>query len=104
MRDNWTCCRCGRYEYKGLQNSHYFGRTKKSVRFDEENCDALCYGCHRFWEKEDREAYREFKINQLGEEGFYKLQSRANTPQKQDEKLIAKYYAEKVRQLEKQMF
>lgn len=110
-RDNWTCQRCGKYdpptdyEKSALQNSHYFGRTKKSVRFDEENCDTLCFGCHRIWEKEDREAYRDFKINQLGQKTFDLLTARANTLQTTtlDEKMIIKYYTQKLAELKEQM-
>jgi 5-methylcytosine-specific restriction endonuclease McrA len=94
-RDGWTCQRCGTtYEppTTALHCSHYFGRTRKSVRYDEENCDALCYGCHRFWEKEDREGYRAFKIKQLGERRFNALQVRANSTMKLDETLIAMVY------------
>ena len=81
-RDKWCCKRCGKNYYfnKGaLQNSHYFGRTRYSVRFDEDNCDALCYGCHGFWEKENREEYRNYMIKKIGSEKFelltYKAQS-----------------------------
>jgi hypothetical protein len=42
------------------------------------NCDALCYGCHRYWEKEDREGYRSFKLKQLGKDGFDLLNIKAH--------------------------
>lgn len=90
-RDDWRCQRCfTQYSHPtmGLHNSHYFGRTKKSVRFDPQNCDALCWGCHRIWEKEDREGYRNFKIKQLGEKAHDALILRANMPQKIDYKMI----------------
>lgn len=88
-RDNWTCQRCGRGYVegdRGLQCSHYFGRRMESVRFDPENCDSLCFGCHRIWEKEDREAYREFKMHQLGKKGFEALTVRARTLVKRNRK------------------
>jgi hypothetical protein len=72
-RDKWTCQRCWKQftpPTNVLQNSHFYGRTMHSVRYDPENCDSLCYGCHRYWEKEDREGYRAFKIKQLGQKGF----------------------------------
>jgi 5-methylcytosine-specific restriction endonuclease McrA len=101
-RDNWTCVRCGRaYEppTTALQCSHFFGRRMESVRFDENNCDALCYGCHRFWEKEDREAYRDFKIKQLGQAGFDMLRLRAMTIQKKDRDLAHLYWKERLAKL-----
>ena len=85
VRDNWICQRCGHLHNKhistskqGLHNSHYFGRAKLSTRFDPENCDSLCFACHRIWQNDDREAYRAFKINQLNETGFNMLQVKAN--------------------------
>ena len=48
-RDNWTCQRCHKKYVpptNALHCSHFFSRGKWSVRFDEENCEALCYGCH----------------------------------------------------------
>lgn len=78
-RDKWSCVRCGKSYIpptSGLHNSHYFSRTKYSTRFDEENCDALCYGCHQHWGSSDKEGYRAFKIKQLGENGFNALQVR----------------------------
>jgi len=90
-RDNWTCQRCKHwfdqnlsYERQALDNSHFFGRGKENTRFDPENCDALCYGCHRIWEKEDREDYRRFKVRQLGEAGFAALELRSKILVKKD--------------------
>lgn len=91
-RDNWTCQRCKmQYEppTKALQCSHFFGRGRESVRFDPDNCIALCHGCHRFWEKEDREAYRDYMIEWLGQEKFDALTIRQRLPGKRDDKLDA---------------
>jgi len=84
---------------KELQNSHFFGRRMMSVRWDEENCDALDPACHAYWEKEDREGYRAFKIKQLGQRGFDLLQVRAYTPKLADEKMAEIYYRSKCREL-----
>lgn len=88
-RDNWTCQRCGSSflpKSQGLQCSHYFGRGRENTRFDPFNADALCFGCHQIWGSEDREAYRDFKVRQLGGEGFELLRIRANTTVKKDRK------------------
>lgn len=97
-RDKWTCCRCQKRFTPGvkiLTNSHFFGRGMKSVRFDPENCDALCWnpyekngGCHLYWQNGDREAYRNFKIKQLGQKRFDLLVLRANTTADVDEKMV----------------
>jgi hypothetical protein len=44
-------------------------------------------GCHQIWGSEDREAYRTFKIKQLGQEKFDALTVRANTYCKRDRKM-----------------
>jgi len=99
-RDNWTCNRCHTTyppNSSGLHNSHYFGRGNECTRFDPENCDALCFGCHQAWDS-NKEDYRDFKIKQLGEEGFIKLRFRASSVCKKDRKL-AKLQAEELLKL-----
>ena len=89
-RDGWSCVRCGKhYEppTSALHNSHYFGRGRENTRFDPENCDSLCYGCHQHWGSADKEGYRQFKINQLGQAGFDLLTLRANQYAKKDRKM-----------------
>ena len=102
-RDNWKCQRCGkiydRDEANCLQNSHYFGRGNENTRFDPENCDSLCFGCHQYWGSENREDYREFKIKQLGENGFKLLLVRANTYKKKDRKMSFIIWSEAYNQL-----
>ena len=93
LRDR-KCRRCGRAGDQrsdglyivGLQCSHYFGRGAESTRFDPDNCDSLCYGCHELWGSKDREAYREFKIKQLGQKKFEELTKRARTLVKRNRK------------------
>jgi len=85
-RDKWRCVRCGT-QYtpptQGLHCSHFYGRSTWSTRFDEENCDAVCNGCHRYWGGQtSREGgkveYKAFKLKQLGGERFYALTMRSN--------------------------
>lgn len=91
LRDK-QCKRCGRLgtgkeDISGLQCSHFFGRGKESTRFDPDNCDATCFGCHQYWGSTDRESYRDFKIKQLGQKGFDLLLLKANTYTKKDRKM-----------------
>lgn len=93
-RRDGKCVRCGRRGegekgIVGLQCSHYFGRGAESTRFDDKNCDTLCFGCHQEWGSKDRESYREFKLRQLGEREFKLLTMRFHTIQKKDRKLAA---------------
>lgn len=101
-RRDTKCVRChklgsGKWRITGLQCSHFYGRSKESVRFDEVNADCLCFGCHQYWGSTDREAYREFKLKQLGKKGFELLMLRANTYQKRDRKLAYIYWAERLK-------
>ncbi len=97
-RDDWTCRRCLKRDEGGMQNSHYFGRSRESTRFDPLNCDTLCYGCHQYWGSTNREDYRQFKIMQLGEKGYDLLTLRANTYSKKDRKLQAILWKEKLKE------
>lgn len=80
-RDYWKCVRCGKKKEQGdasLHNSHYVGRGSWNTRYDEENCDSLCWGCHQQWGGKAREEYKEFKIKQIGQKGYDALIKRSN--------------------------
>src|SRR5262245_8336812 len=85
IRDRWTCQRCGTTYVPPtavLHNSHFIGRENKRTRFDDENCDALCWGCHQFMETHKGTLYRDWKIEQLGEARFQALVDRSRIPLK----------------------
>jgi hypothetical protein len=93
LRDG-KCQRCGsRVEVndKGLpvshNASHYFSRGRESTRYDSENVICLCFPCHQRWGGDEREEYKKFMIQWLGEDGFKRLCVRAETFQKKDRKL-----------------
>lgn len=95
LRDG-KCMRCGKQGtgpdgIVGLQCSHYFGRGRENTRFDDRNCTSLCFGCHRIWGSDDREGYRNFMIQWLGEEEFFNLTVRAQLYAKKDRKLSLIY-------------
>ena len=90
LRDK-KCVRCHSpvlFNNKGLpishQNSHFYGRGRENTRFEPDNCDTLCMGCHRIWGSDDRESYRGFKLKQLGEKRFNSLMVQANTYKRKD--------------------
>src|SRR3990167_2456674 len=71
------CERCFRTKPQvQLQCSHYYTRNARSVRFDFDNCDCLCSGCHRFFEGRKNAEYRELKIKKLGLAKFKALTKR----------------------------
>ena len=79
------CERCA--GTKTLQCSHFYGRANEAVRFDPENTDCLCAGCHQYFTSYPAE-YTEWKKKQLGEQRFKLLQIQANTYQKKDDAKI----------------
>jgi 5-methylcytosine-specific restriction endonuclease McrA len=75
----WKCVRCGHPATgQGLHAAHFHARRKESVRFDEENVDSLCAGCHRYFTHNYNE-HRAWKLEQLGQEKYDLLTLRANT-------------------------
>lgn len=81
-RDGWKCIRCGKQYHpptNALHNSHFWSRRYMGARYQEDNCDAICYGCHRFIESDKQKGswYYEFKLKQLGEERFQMLEIKA---------------------------
>lgn len=90
------CEKCGKVcEIDGqritqLEASHYHGRRKESVRFDDRNVHALCSPCHKrmggYIRSEDGE-YDLWIKELLGERGYKLLLLEANLPHKKDDKL-----------------
>ena len=95
------CERCfnGKSSWKDLQTSHFYGRSRRSVRFDETNATGLCGACHMFLSSHPQEHYEWFR-NYIGEAEFMFLEGRMRQIGKVDEKLLAIYYQEKIRELD----
>lgn len=84
-RDSFTCQRCASVFPEnafGLHASHFIGRAVRATRWDPENVDAMCNGCHGFFEARKATAYRAWKIDQLGPNRFDALVERSNTVKK----------------------
>ena len=81
-RDMWTCQRCSK-QYdpptSALHCSHFWSRGNWSVRFDEDNTEALCYGCHSYLGGNPVE-FHKYYLEKLGQERFDALEQRRNTP------------------------
>lgn len=95
------CERCLAWKptYIDLQCSHYHKRRKQSVRFDEDNCIGICFGCHQYFE-ENRDEYTEWMIDYLGEQTFDLLKARTRQVYpRPDKKLLTLYYQEKIKEL-----
>ena len=84
--------------WKQLQTSHFFGRAKKSVRWDEDNAVALCFGCHQYFTANPYEHTSWFQ-NHLGIERFEMLAGRARMPGRYiDKSAIAIYLKGKIQE------
>ena len=84
---DWKCGRCGRSAEvgsTGIHASHFIGRANRKVRFDFDNVDALCYGCHQWMETHKGSSYREWKIKKLGEKRFNQLVDRSRNGEAPD--------------------
>lgn len=96
LRDK-VCQRCG--GSGGLQCSHFYGRAKKSVRWDEDNSVALCFGCHQYFTANPYEHTVWFE-NHLGVARFELLGSRSGQIGKPDKVALEIYLKEKIKLLE----
>ena len=95
------CCeRCGTYKlsYKQLQACHFHGRSKKSVRWDEDNAIGLCMGCHIYLDSHPLEKVEFFK-RLLGDR-FDLLNARMRVTEPVDKKAIEIYLKEKIKGVE----
>lgn len=88
-RDGWKCKRCGK-QYtpptSALHCSHFQGRGKENTRFEPLNCDALCYGCHRYFTAQPGEHYQ-WQVKTKGQDTVDKLIAQSNSYKKKDRKL-----------------
>jgi hypothetical protein len=85
-RANWMCAYCDKdymHNPAGLHTSHFHSRRLKSVRFDPENAEAMCFACHAYLDTHPR-VYAEWKRNHLGEERFEELRLRSQEIRKVD--------------------
>lgn len=85
-RDKKTCFFCGKV---GSQNSHFWGRGNKGTRYDPENCDYVCGGCHMRHEGSKQGLYRDMKLEQLGPERYAAMERRARGTTKQRDAIAA---------------
>ncbi len=92
-----VCQRCG----AGITAcAHLHGRACKSVRWDEDDACALCFGCHSYLDSQAIDKVDFFKAR-LGEERFDLLNSRMRqTFPRPDQKLLLMYYQQKIEEAE----
>lgn len=94
------CEWCG--EHKNLQTSHFKGRTRQTVRWDEENVSAICFTCHRYMH-DHPDIHTDWFEKRLGREKYDKMIMRANMTTKEypiDKEQIKKNLLEKIKMLQ----
>ena len=62
-----------------LECSHFWGRGNKATRWDPSNAETLCFQCHAKNEANKQGFYREWKLKQIGEEGYRLLELKHDT-------------------------
>lgn len=75
-RDPRCFFQCGN---ESKQCSHFWGRGNSATRYDWENCDGVCGGCHMRHEGSKQGLYRDLKIRQLGMKAYKALEARARS-------------------------
>ena len=108
-RNEWKCERCGKWygpSSSALHNSHYHGRSNKSVRWDKDNGFACCFGCHR-WLGSNPAEHTDFVRGKLGDTRFELLKERKSSivlgkQLVKDEKhgLIAHHYRQQFKEIQ----
>jgi hypothetical protein len=70
------------------QNSHFQGRRKEATRYDIENCDCLCGGCHQYFTANPGEHYM-WQVAMKGQSVVDAIIVRSNSYMKKDRKMAA---------------
>jgi hypothetical protein len=102
-RDDWTCQRCGHYyepPTSALQCSHFQSRGHENTRFDPDNCDALCYGCHHYFTSNPAEHYS-WQVERKGQKKIDQIVLSSHLYKRKDRKLEAIYWKQQLAILEK---
>ena len=104
LRDK-KCMRCGspvKFNAKGdpisHQASHFQGRGKEPTRFDEENVDCLCGGCHMYFTAYPAEHYV-WQVGYKGQKRVDAIVLRSNQYMKKDRVMAQIYWTERYKQL-----
>lgn len=74
------------------------GRGKEATRFDEENCDALCYGCHQYFTSHPAEHYM-WQVAKKGQKAIDLIVLRSNQYHKKDRQLAYIYWNQRLIEL-----
>ena len=85
--------------WKQLQCSHFIGRARKAVRWDEDNAAGICAGCHMYFTAHPLEHVKWF-TDYLGEEAVDLLLARNRIREKPDIEAITLYLKAQIKELD----
>jgi hypothetical protein len=74
VRKLGECERCGNTET--LQCAHFISRANLQIRWDKDNANCFCAGCH-FWSHQRPDGFVEFMQQKLGEKRYKALRERS---------------------------
>ena len=101
LRANGFCPKCKTYhKVDEIVAAHYYSRTLKSTRWDEDNVQGVCPSCHALFHQEES-IYTEFIYERLGEERFKALIIKARIPQKMDYITIKAQLQDRIKELQR---
>jgi 5-methylcytosine-specific restriction endonuclease McrA len=87
-RDRDACQRCGKGRVAAaLHWAHTITRAAKSVRWNLDNSQVLCYYCHFRWAHEYPLQFSEWVLERLGQERYDALVRKSNQPQPLNESI-----------------
>ena len=95
------CERCltWKEKYTDLQTAHFYGRSKKNLRYDIDNGVGLCGACHMYFHSHPNEFTEWFKAH-LGEGAFDLLNARTRVTEKVDKELVTLFLRQLIKELE----
>lgn len=85
------------------QASHFQGRAKEATRYDPENVDCLCGGCHQYFTANPFE-HVEWQISVKGKNVVDAIVLRSNGYKKKDRKLEAMIWKKAYEDLKKEKY
>jgi 5-methylcytosine-specific restriction endonuclease McrA len=100
LRANGFCPKCKTYhKVDEIVPAHFYSRTLKSTRWDEDNVQGVCPSCHDLFHKYES-IYTEFIYERLGEERFKALVVKARIPAKMDYTTIKTQLQNRIKELQ----
>ena len=100
---NHQCENCGRTDGQ-MENSHFYGRRHRGLRWEPLNCACLCHTCHMAF-TEDPMSHVQWFTEHSGEGVMEILRDKRNAQYKLakgEEKAIAKHYRQEVKLIQEQ--